>query len=177
MTKLNHFMPKNVLLKIYYSFIHPHLIYGVSIWGATFPSYRKKLQTLQNKAIKLIGGGSYRDKATPFYSKLKILKLQDLFKFEIGKLAYSYFQNKLPQQLSNPFKLTSQTSQYNTRSSQKSKNCLYIPRYRTQHLQKSIKYQEVKIWNDIHRKYRIHKVIYSNQDSNLSYFHNISKQK
>ena len=84
-----------------------------------------------------------------FYSKLKILKLQDLFKFEVGKLVYSYFQNKLPQQLSNLFKLTNEISQYNTRSSHKSRNYLYIPRYHTQHLQKSIKYQGVKIWNDI----------------------------
>lgn len=42
-TKLTLFMPKNVLLKIYYSSIHPHLLYGVLIWGATFPSYLKKL--------------------------------------------------------------------------------------------------------------------------------------
>jgi len=38
---------------------------------------------LQNKTVQIIGGGNYYD-ATPFYSKLGILKLLDLVKLEIA---------------------------------------------------------------------------------------------
>jgi len=48
---------------LYYALIHPHLLYGLSIWGSNYPSYLKKLNILQNKAIKLISGGSSRDTA------------------------------------------------------------------------------------------------------------------
>ena len=51
-SKLCHFLPTNALLNVYYAFIHPHLLYGLPIWGSSFPSHLKKLIVLQNKAIK-----------------------------------------------------------------------------------------------------------------------------
>ena len=148
-SKLRHFLPTNALLNVYYVFIHPHLSYSLPIWGSSFPSLLKKLTVLQNKAIKLIGGGLPRDRATPFHYKLNILKLSDLFKLEIGKFVHAHFNNKLPFTLSGYFSLTSEVSQKNTRSTLFRTNCLYIPRFRTNRLQKCIRYQGVKIWNDI----------------------------
>ena len=55
------------------------------MWGSTYPSYPKKLITLQNKVVKMIGGGKMQDSPTQFYSALKILKLIDLHMLEIGK--------------------------------------------------------------------------------------------
>ena len=103
----------------------------------------------QNKAIKLIGGGLPRDRATPFYYKLNILKLSDLLKLEIEKFVHAHFNNKLPFTLSGYFSLTSEVYQKNTSSTLSRTNCLYIPRFRTNRLQKCIRYQGVKIWNDI----------------------------
>ena len=41
LSKLKHFLPSNSLLKLYYVFIHPHLLYGLSIWGCTTnPTYQ-----------------------------------------------------------------------------------------------------------------------------------------
>jgi len=77
---------------LYYALIHPHLLYGLSIWDSTYPCYLKKLSILQNKAIKLISGGTPRDPATPYNSNLKILTLKDLFKIEVGKLVHFHFQ-------------------------------------------------------------------------------------
>ena len=71
--KLKPVLPQNALLKLYYAMVHPYLIYGLVAWGSTFPSYIEKLNILQNKAVKLIGGGNYLDRATPYYSKLNIL--------------------------------------------------------------------------------------------------------
>ena len=74
--KLKLILPLNAL-KLYYSMVHSHLLYGLVVWGSTFPSYLKKLNSIQDKAVKLIGGGNYLDRATPYYSKLNILKLPD----------------------------------------------------------------------------------------------------
>ena len=83
--KLKLILPQNALLKLYYSMVHSHLLYGLVVWGSTFPSYLKKLNSIQNKAVKLIGGGNYLDRVTPYYSKLNILKLPDLYKLETVK--------------------------------------------------------------------------------------------
>ena len=104
-SKLRHFLPTNALLNVYCAFIHPHFLYNLLIRSSSFPSHLKKLTVLQNKAIKLIGGGLPRDRATPFYSKLNVLKLSDLFKLETGKFVHAHCNNKLPFTLSDYFSL------------------------------------------------------------------------
>ena len=143
-------MPTNALLKIYYSLIHSQLLYGLPVWGSIYTFYLNKLITIQNKTVKLIGGGRLLDSPSPFYSKFRILKLSDFYDLELGKLVHAHFSNKLPSPLSNYFTLTSQVSHRSTRLTQtKKKKLLYIPRYSTNRLQRCITYQGVKIWNDI----------------------------
>ena len=54
--KLRQFMPRSVLLKLYYSFVHAHLLHTLPIWASTYPTYLKRLQVLQNKAMRIISG-------------------------------------------------------------------------------------------------------------------------
>ena len=50
--KLRHFVPRHVLLTIYYSLISPYLHYGIFAWGQCAQTYvRKLLQTSQRRAI------------------------------------------------------------------------------------------------------------------------------
>jgi len=35
-------LPKEILLNLYYALVHPHLLYGLLVWGSTYPSYLKK---------------------------------------------------------------------------------------------------------------------------------------
>ena len=148
--KLKSFLPPSALLKLYYALVHPHLLYGLLVWGATYTSCLAKLCTLQNKVVRHIGGGSYREHSTPYYSSLKILKLPDLLKLETAKLVFRHLQNALPLLISNLFIKTSDISVRRTRSSNPSNSLsLYIPKYQTARFQRCIRYQGVKIWNDI----------------------------
>ena len=141
-------LPQNALLKLYYSIVHYRLLCGLVVWGSTFPSYLKKLNSIQNKAVKLIGGGNYLDRVTPYYSKLNILKLPDLYKLETAKFVYRFMDKTLPQCFSVFFVKVSEISGRTTRSSG-NRHSLYIPRYNSNRLQQTIKYQGVKIWNSI----------------------------
>ena len=118
MFELQQYTPRKALQALYYSLIHTHLLYGLPVWGSTHPSYLKKLITLQNKAVKLIGGGLYNDKVSPFYSQLKILMLPYRSKLEIGKFVNGHFQNRLPLNISNYFTLTSNIFLRTTRTIQ-----------------------------------------------------------
>ena len=70
--------------------IHPHLLYGITVWGNAFDKHLKRLATLQNKAVKLISGAQWRDHVTPIYLKLQILKLNDLYLYEVAKLMHKH---------------------------------------------------------------------------------------
>ena len=138
------------MIKLYYALVHLHLLYGLIIWGQTFPSYLTKLSTLQNKAIKLSCGGSYQDHVTPYFKELGILKLPDLCDLETAKFVHLHFLKEISPQLSNMFVKTSKISTGLTRSTCPSNNLpLYIPRFQTARLQRSIKYKGVKVWNAI----------------------------
>ena len=73
--KLRNVLPPKALLVLYYSMIHPHLLYGITIWGNRCKKYLKRLRTLQNKAVKVLGGGRWQDHASAYYLQLNILKL------------------------------------------------------------------------------------------------------
>ena len=149
--KLKPILPQNALLKSYYSMVHSHLLYGLVVWRSTFPSYLKKLNSIQNKAVKLIGGGNYRDRVSSYYSKLNILKLPDLYKLETAKFVNRFMHNTLPQSFQTFFVKVSKISGRTTRFSG-NRPSLYIPRYNTNRLQRSIKYQEGKISNSLFLK-------------------------
>ena len=147
--KLKFVLPSKSLVTLYYSFIHSHLLYGLVVWRLTFPTYLNRLAALQNKAIRVIVGCNYyNDSATPLYLEFEVLKLVELYKLEVAKLVYDCIHNNIPYSLSNMFIKTSQISARTTRSSINTNN-LYIPRYRTNKLQRSIRCQRVKICNSI----------------------------
>ena len=66
LSKLKHVLPFTALRNLYYSMIHPHLLYGISIWGNTSDRSLQQLLTLQTKAVKIISGRQWRDHVTPY---------------------------------------------------------------------------------------------------------------
>ena len=48
--KSKHFLNKNHLRILYYSLIHPHLTYGLRLWGNALQKYIRKLEILQKKS-------------------------------------------------------------------------------------------------------------------------------
>ena len=105
---------------------------------------------MQNKAVKLVAGGKYQDHVTLFYSQLNALILSDLVKHETAQTVHFHLHSHLPPLLSPLFIKSSQISTRITRAVNSSCSLtLYIPRYSTNRLQRSIMYNVVKMWNDI----------------------------
>ena len=151
--RLNAVLPREALCKIYFALFHPHLLYGLVVCGSAFPTDMSKLESLQNKVVKIIGDGTARESPTPFYGQLKILKLTELYEFEIAKLVHEFLHDKLPSSsvFSYLFQKSLQISHRFTRSNS-NKNKLHIPLYRINRLQRSIRYQGVSVRNSIPMK-------------------------
>ena len=146
LSKVKLFFNNSSLLSLYYGIFHSHLqYYGILACSATYKSYYYKLAILQNKAVKIIGGGKWNDRATPFYAKLKILKLNDLIHFEKAFFLFKHKFHKLPCVFNNYFNFTSNTHEKYTRGS--SCDNYFLPFYRNKKLQRSIKYPGPKTCN------------------------------
>ena len=56
MSRLKHFIPRNILLSIYNALILPHLNYSLLTWGY---GNLNRLIKLQNKAVRIISNSPY----------------------------------------------------------------------------------------------------------------------
>ena len=146
LNKLRHIFPSSALL-IYFALVHPHLLYGLPIWEITFPTYLQKLQRLQNKALRIISNCNPKTSTTPFFYEYKILKIQDLYYFEISKIMHQYSNKHLLICFTSFFTQTSSIHNRSTRSN--IRNDLYLPHFLSSGCQRSIKFQGAKIWNSI----------------------------
>ena len=93
LNKLKHIFPHNILRTIYNSLIHPHLIYGLYLWGFSL----KRLTILQKKAVRILLLRLYISHSTPLFKNLKILKIEDQYLIQLYKLYYKNTNNLLPQ--------------------------------------------------------------------------------
>ena len=98
--KLQSFLNKT-LLNLCYALFHAHIPHGLLAWSSTYKSYQSKISILQIKAVKIVGGGKWNDKSTPFYANLNILKLSDLVQLHEATFVFNFKSNKLPSTFKN----------------------------------------------------------------------------
>ena len=153
LSKLRFLFPKSTLLLLYYALVHPHLLYALPLWGCAYQNHTQKLQFLQNKAIRVICNSNRFSLVTPLYFVLGILKINELFKFEIGKLMYQHSHNLLAAGISSPF--TNLSTIHSTQTRSQTQKSLYLPKFSTQRCQRSTKFQGTKIWNSFSPEFKI----------------------
>ena len=94
--KVKVYLNASALCSLYYALFHCHIQCGIIPWGSTYKTYLKKLATLQNKAVKIVGNGTWNVRATPYYAKPKVLKLPELVKLGTAAFVYNYKSEQLP---------------------------------------------------------------------------------
>ena len=143
LSKIRHFVKQETLFMIYYGIFSSILMYGSQIWGQN-NSVVKRLQILQNKALRIINFQPSRTSATPLFKKCNILKLADNINLQKFLFAHDSLNNNLPSSLHGQLILVD--SIHNTRNEAYSQ--LNRPRTKTiLYGSKSIKSRSVDIWN------------------------------
>jgi len=61
LSKLQHVLPLSTLRTLYFALIHSYLLYELLIWGSVLKSRLNKVIILQNKALRIITKGKFRD--------------------------------------------------------------------------------------------------------------------
>ena len=59
LAKLRPFLKEKLLRNIYHSLVYSHLSYGVQAWGSADPTSLRKINVLQNKAVRIMSGKQY----------------------------------------------------------------------------------------------------------------------
>ena len=103
--------------------------------------------TIQNRAIRYLYKASRYTRLDYLYLNLRILKLDDLLKLEIGKFMHQFYKNSLPNTFSGYFLEVREIHQRNTRVA----NTLnyVVKRCNKKAGERSIKYIGAKMWNNL----------------------------
>ena len=148
LSKLRHIAPRSVCLNVYYALFYSHLYYGACIWGLTSQKNLKIIETLQNKCVRTMTFSDFRSTANPIYEQLGLLKVNDIIKYQQLKIAYEYFDKKLPEDLYQLFTKSIEMHSTNMTLASDRNNTLVIPNIKTEHSgRKSIKFQCPSLWN------------------------------
>lgn len=144
-TKLRPYTSLSTLRLVYYSLAYPYIQYCISSWGGACKTTLQPLLVKQKLLVKTMLQQSYTSPSSPLFHQLGLLKLQDVYKFQIGKLMYNQIRknNVICQNLSSLPAVHS----YNTRSSNK---CNYfIPSVSSNLGKTSFSYCGPVLWNSL----------------------------
>ena len=89
--KPKYFVPKRILLSLYYTLVMPYLNYGILTWENSCKTYLNKLLKLQKRAVRHICKTSFRHSSIPLFRDLRILNVYNMYNLELGVFMYRYF--------------------------------------------------------------------------------------
>ena len=81
LNKLKYFVPRDIMIKLYYSLAYPCFTYCNIVWGNTFPIHLKPLIILQKKLICVITNSDYLDHTAPLFKLTNILPIDKLHSY------------------------------------------------------------------------------------------------
>ena len=96
--KLKLYNNMDTMKLLYHSLINSKLQYEIIVWGATFKTYLSEVNVRINstRIIRALSSSNLYTPMSSLYKKLNLLKLEDLYKVELGKFMYLYYNKKTP---------------------------------------------------------------------------------
>lgn len=114
--RFKNFLPQRVLLLLYHALIHPYASYGCMLWASNFYVNFKRVQTLQNRAMRLIGGYVEGvNNTSACFNKLQVLNVGQLRDYQIGIFAYQCWNDVSPEVFRDYFNDNRSLHHYETR--------------------------------------------------------------
>ena len=143
--RLKSCLPMYSLLMLYSSLILPYLNYGLLAWGNTHQSFLDRLLLLQKRIIRIICDSTARSHTDPLFFNNKLLKINELYLYQLGQFMYKYDNKSLPSAFDSMFFKNQSVHNYPTRQS----NEFHLPLLRTLLAQNTFIYDGPKFWNTI----------------------------
>ena len=143
------YLDRRSLILILHSLFISHLQYGILCWGRCSKTSMDPLLISMNKAIKCINfkDPRLREKETlKLFHKDKILQVNDMFKLELAKFMYKYYNRLLPANFNRYFTSVDSIHNYNTRASGKN---YFVPRKDKTKGLSCLSYRGAKLWSEV----------------------------
>jgi len=144
--RAKNFLNTKSLKTLYFSLVHPHILYCLPIYSCTTQNNINKIFSLQKKAIRTITKSKYNTPTAPLFSSLKILPLNLLITQSRGLLMHSIYHKYAPSSLHNTW-ITNM--QRNIDIDLRNGHNIYIPFARTDQVKRLTYFALPMTWNEL----------------------------
>ena len=143
--KLRHYVPKHILMLLYKSFIQPHILYGIEVWGSCYKSHLNCILLAQKMAMRVITFSPFRTSSKALFVRLQVLDVHNLFEHSVSTFVYDLQKGHLPHSLMDYFVLMNHM--YRTRG--REHLMLRLPKCSKTRGTFSISFIGAKLWNNL----------------------------
>ena len=133
------------MLGLYSTLITPYLNYGILVWGNASKTLLDALVRVQKRAIRNVNNVGYLSHTDDLFLNDRILKIIDLYNYNLGIFMYQLSVNELPSVFSHMFRRNRSIHKYPTRQ----RDAYHLPRTRTIFAQNTIIFTGPRYWNDL----------------------------
>jgi hypothetical protein len=140
------FLPSSALKTLYFSLIHPHLLYCLPLYGCTSQKNIKKLELIQKKSVRTISKATRLAHTAPLFQKHNIMPLKFLISYTQNLLTHSIIHKYCPPSCTNQW-LTN--NERNPDLELRNASDLYIPRAVNDHVKKLPYFALAYNWNSL----------------------------
>ena len=86
--RLKQVVPHQTLVSVYRCFVECYLNYCITVFGNAYHCHINQLETAQKKCVRIIANQPPLSHTNPLFSELKLLKLSDIYKYNIAIYMY-----------------------------------------------------------------------------------------
>ena len=118
MQRIKNLVPKKILKMIFFfSIFNPYISYGCSIWASNFVTCFKRVQKLQNRAVKLLSEFYDSDDVPDreHFKKNKLMDVSQIRDYQVAIFSYKYLNHLLTPAFENLFTCNRDHHDHNTR--------------------------------------------------------------
>ena len=148
MKRSKNYIPNDTLIMLDRALVEPYLRYCNTTWGNCGATLLNRLQTLQNRAARVLTGISYEDADHKRILKdLNILNVRQLVELGTASLMYRVENDSVPAHVKKMFTKCSGIYAYNTRAANVGNYA--TTKIRTEKVKQAFQQTGPKVWNKL----------------------------
>ena len=124
--------------------MYSRIKYGLIVYGQAGITKLNKIQTLQNKLLKVLSSKKFRYSTDKLHNEFEILKVNDMLNQEVLTFVFNYFDKRLSSVFNNYYESLASIHGINTRNGS---NLIKKVKHKTGMGAHSIKIQDPDLWN------------------------------
>ena len=153
LNRVKHLLPPSSLKLLYHSFIQPHIQYTLSVWGGCSALNKKRIITIQKRAIRTITKSYHTAHTEPRMKHLGLLKFEDLYNLGNILLVHDCLHGNAPTNIKSLITLA-QNSNHNLRNQVNNPLDLKVPNFKSRAGSHSFRQIGSRSWNVVSSEIR-----------------------